>query len=190
MRRTDIEYPQYAEASRNDQYLLGDSILVAPIAAGENSNIVPASWLSHTDGDAEKPGLLGRYYNNANWTSNFTAGIDGNINFDWGTDGPISAGADNFSIVWTGKVKIGSKDAALQFYADDAIQVRINGQIEVDGLDVYDTLLNTPFYAAGSVLDIEVRYAEYGGNAHIYVLQRGREQRSCAHGLYSRRNMD
>ncbi|MDR1093625.1 MAG: DUF5110 domain-containing protein [Clostridiales bacterium] len=169
MRRTDIEYPQYAEASRNDQYLLGDSILVAPIAASENNDIVPASWLSHTDGGAEKPGLSGRYYNNANWTGNFTAGIDGNIDFDWGTDGPISAGADNFSIVWTGQVKIGSKDAALQFYADDAIQVRVNGRIEVDGLNVYDTLLNTPVYAAGSVLDIEVRYAEYGGNAHVFM---------------------
>lgn len=32
MRRLDISYPQYAEASRNDEYLLGDYILIAPIA--------------------------------------------------------------------------------------------------------------------------------------------------------------
>lgn len=32
--RTDINYPEYAEASANDQYLLGDYILIAPI---ENS---------------------------------------------------------------------------------------------------------------------------------------------------------
>ena len=32
MRRVDIAYPQYVEAARNDEYLLGDNILVAPIA--------------------------------------------------------------------------------------------------------------------------------------------------------------
>ena len=31
-RRVDIAYPQYAEAARNDEYLLGDYILIAPIA--------------------------------------------------------------------------------------------------------------------------------------------------------------
>ena len=35
VRRLDIVYPQYAEASRNDEYLLGDYILVAPIATAE-----------------------------------------------------------------------------------------------------------------------------------------------------------
>ncbi len=32
MRRLDFNYPQYAEASRNDEYLLGDYILIAPIS--------------------------------------------------------------------------------------------------------------------------------------------------------------
>lgn len=32
MRRPDIQYPQYAEANRNDEYLLGDYILIAPIS--------------------------------------------------------------------------------------------------------------------------------------------------------------
>ena len=35
IRRLDIAYPQYAEASRNDEYLLGDYILVAPISTAE-----------------------------------------------------------------------------------------------------------------------------------------------------------
>lgn len=35
IRRLDIAYPQYAEASRNDEYLLGDYILIAPIATAE-----------------------------------------------------------------------------------------------------------------------------------------------------------
>ena len=32
MRRLDIKYPKYAEANRNDEYLLGDYILLAPIS--------------------------------------------------------------------------------------------------------------------------------------------------------------
>lgn len=35
IRRLDIAYPQYAEASRNDEYLLGDYILIAPISTAE-----------------------------------------------------------------------------------------------------------------------------------------------------------
>ena len=35
VRRLDIVYPQYAEAARNDEYLLGDYILIAPIATAE-----------------------------------------------------------------------------------------------------------------------------------------------------------
>lgn len=35
IRRLDVVYPQYAEASRNDEYLLGDYILIAPISTAE-----------------------------------------------------------------------------------------------------------------------------------------------------------
>lgn len=37
LRRLDIAYPQYVEASRNDEYLLGDYILIAPIATAEKN---------------------------------------------------------------------------------------------------------------------------------------------------------
>ncbi len=38
MRRLDIEYPQYVEAKNNDEYLLGDYILVAPISASSGND--------------------------------------------------------------------------------------------------------------------------------------------------------
>ncbi len=38
VRRLDIVYPQYAEASRNDEYLLGDYILIAPISTAEKDD--------------------------------------------------------------------------------------------------------------------------------------------------------
>lgn len=42
MRRLDINYPKYAEANRNDEYLLGDYILIAPISTktGNDSRTV------------------------------------------------------------------------------------------------------------------------------------------------------
>ncbi len=38
IRRLDIKYPQYVEASRNDEYLLGDNILVAPISEAKGND--------------------------------------------------------------------------------------------------------------------------------------------------------
>lgn len=38
LRRLDIAYPQYVEASRNDEYLLGDYILIAPITTAEKGS--------------------------------------------------------------------------------------------------------------------------------------------------------
>ncbi len=39
IRRLDIEYPQYVESKNNDEYLLGDYILVAPISSTSGSSI-------------------------------------------------------------------------------------------------------------------------------------------------------
>ena len=57
MRRTDIMYPQYAEASRNDQYMLGDNILIAPLDSAEQLEKVPVTWLQTPD---FQPGLKDR----------------------------------------------------------------------------------------------------------------------------------
>ncbi|VUD69258.1 Oligosaccharide 4-alpha-D-glucosyltransferase [Thalassocella blandensis] len=54
LRRLDLQYPEYAEASRDDQYLLGDSILVAPIAETGQSRVAwipPGSWINVWTGD-------------------------------------------------------------------------------------------------------------------------------------------
>lgn len=49
LRRLDVNYPQYAEARRNDEYLLGDYILIAPIAeapAASRTVFLPeGTWL-------------------------------------------------------------------------------------------------------------------------------------------------
>ena len=165
MQRLDIQYPEYVESSRNDEYLLGDYILVAPI--DETDSNVPDEFISY-DG---VQGLKAEYYDNNSWSGTPVATKTvSNIYYDWGTKGPSEVGiVDNFSIKWSGSITIGDRDASLMFFADDAIEVYIDGVKVIDGLNVYDTYLTTPVYKANSTHTIEVRYAEYGYNAHVYM---------------------
>lgn len=173
MRRTDIRYPQYNEASRNDQYLLGDNILVAPFDSAENLNAVPTSWLTTTDGSAN--GLNATYFGDKNLGTRTKTQIDGTVFFNWEQGGPQGMGADNFSIRWEGNIKIGDKDSRLCFFADDGIRVWIDGQKVVDGWNVYDKMLSTDYYAAGSSHTIKIEYFEAGGGAHCYMYYGERE---------------
>ncbi len=169
MQRLDIQYPEYVEASRNDQYLLGDYILVAPI--NETDSMVPDELFSYNENGAVVQGLKAEYYNNNNWSGTpVLTKTESNIYYDFGTKGPGGLNlTDNFSIKWTGNIRIGDQDAALTFFADDAIVVYIDGVKVIDGMNVYDTNLSTPVYKANTTHTIEVRYAEYGYNAHVYM---------------------
>ena len=173
MRRLDILYPDYVEASANDEYLLGDYILVAPIDEATINTVVPSSSLFHYDENGNKvDGLKAEYYNNNNWSgSPSKTTVNKNIDFNWGNNGPmgVGVGSDNFSAKWTGNITIGDKPASLSFFADDSVIVYIDGKLVVDGSGVYDTYLSTDTYAANSTHTIEVRYAEFGGGAHIYM---------------------
>jgi alpha-glucosidase (family GH31 glycosyl hydrolase) len=54
LRRCDLDYPNHPEAERNDQYLLGKGILVAPIITAGNSRTVwipPGNWICQCTGD-------------------------------------------------------------------------------------------------------------------------------------------
>jgi alpha-glucosidase (family GH31 glycosyl hydrolase) len=53
LRRLDLYFPQLTEARRNDEYLLGKSILVAPVLQAAQQD-VPTEWFNTPQG---KPGL-------------------------------------------------------------------------------------------------------------------------------------
>lgn len=177
MRRTDIEYPQYAEASRNDQYLLGTNVLVAPINEGIINNPVPTEWLTSLTGE---PGLTASYYTGTGLGGTpRRVQIDKTIDFDWGNGGPSGLGSDNFSIKWEGTITVGENDCKLKAYADDGIRVYIDGQKVIDGWAVYDKMLETNDYlAAGSTHSIRVEYFEAGGGAHVYLYYADRSSES------------
>ena len=166
MRRTDIEYPQYNEASRNDQYMLGKHLLVAPFDSAEKLDAVPTEWLTTVDGNHN--GLDATYFEGKFGTVR-SRKIDANVYFNWENGGPQSLGSDNFSVRWEGKIKIGEKDSRLCFFADDGVRAWVDGELVVDGYKVYDTMLPTDYYAAGSEHTIKIDYYEEYGGAHVYM---------------------
>ena len=104
VRRLDFEYPEYESAARNDQYLLGEDILIAPTITDTEGGdpAVPAEWLTTPDGE---PGLKAEFFNNKNLEGEPVAvkTVD-NINFDWGKDSPAFGVNDgDFSIRFTAR---------------------------------------------------------------------------------------
>lgn len=174
MRRVDVKYPQYAEASRNDEYLLGDYILVAPLKTQSNpleaQKKKPIALFTHEEDGVDKKGLVGAYIDSNRFSVNPKATrIDEDIDFDWGTGKAHEAmeKADNFSVKWTGFINIGSVAARLAFIADDSVKVIIDGKETFSGNDATKYYM-TARYEANSRHTIEVRYQDLEGEAFIH----------------------
>ncbi len=175
VRRLDILYPQYVEASANDEYLLGDNILVAPIAEAEVSERVPDSWLTHEENGKTVSGLKAAYYTGTNLSgAPKKTKTDSNVFFNWGMGGPDGVGGigtDNFSVRWSGKITFG-KGARLAFVCDDGVRVKIDGQLVLDGWPAVGKLLTTPYYDGGETHDITIEFHDEYGDAYIYMYYR------------------
>lgn len=176
LRRLDIAYPQYREASRNDEFLLGDGIIVAPINEAYIKTGFDDGFFTHSDGGVVKNGLLGSYYSNRDCAGEpVYRKADTDFVLDWGLAGPKGLPADNFSIEWKGNFKVGDTDMKFSFFADDRVQVRIDNKTVVNSYNEdkqeneYDVLFETDYYKAGSTHTIEIRYVEEGNNAHFYM---------------------
>ena len=131
-RRLDFYYDT-PEAADNTEYLLGDSLLVAPLwtAYGEGDDVVPASWFPE--------GLTVSYYNTTTMSSAgvmsgspvATAKVS-NIDFDWGDDAPASGvNADNFSAVFEGKFTP-AEDCYIGGVVDDGMRLWVDGKLVVN----------------------------------------------------------
>ena len=165
IRRVDIKYPQYAEADRNDEYLLSDNILVAPIS---QSFPKTDDYTFTSDG---KEGLKGEYFSNDKLEGEpeFVK-YDKKVNFDWDLGAPSGLGvSDYFGVRWTGKLTVGEKPLYFTAYADDGIRMWIDGKLVVDGWNTYNTYFKTDFIEANSTHDIKIEYCEGNEHAHIYI---------------------
>lgn len=170
-RRLDFYYPDLVPAKKNDQYLLGDDILVAPYYEG-GEDVVPAEWLTTADGE---PGLTAKYYTGMKLEGDPVAErTDADVNFDWGNGKPASGvPTDEFSASWEGKITVpGSYPLRLGLLSDDGARLYIDGKMVVDNWkDSYEiTVYADTALAPGSTHDLKIEYYENGGGAVIKLL--------------------
>ena len=165
LRRLDVQYPQYAESDRNDEYLLGDSILVAPLS---ESNPVATDCKLTSGG---KPGLKGEYFANDTFSGEpEVVRQDKAVYFDWGYNAPQGLSvSDYFSVRWTGELTTGDSPVYLTAYADDGIRIWLDGEKVVDGWDTFNTYFATDYIPANSTHDIKIEFCDGNNHAHVFV---------------------
>jgi len=165
MRRLDVSYPQYPEAARNDEYLIGESLLAAPLASDVQQT---EDYCFTYNGE---PGLKGEFFPNTELSGEpEIVTQDERIYFDWVYDAPNGLSvSDYFSVRWSGQITAGDKDIRLSAYSDDGIRIIIDGQTVVDGWDAYDTTFTTGYIPANSTHDITVEYFDGNNHAHIFI---------------------
>lgn len=172
VRRLDFYY-EGKEAAANDQYLLGEDVLVAPMTGTAfDSTPLDASLLHTPDG---KPGLLGSYFNNVNLSGTpVLVRTDESLTFDWGAGSPDSKlPADRWSARWEGTVTAGDEAMYLGALSDDGIRIWVDGMLIVDNWQASDSTVvmdNTYLLPAHTQHDLKVEYYEDGGNARIMLV--------------------
>ena len=153
--------PDYKEADRYDQYMLGDYILVAPVIENTLVETVPADWLSH-DG---KPGIKVEYFNNIDLSGDpVIVATEKKIDFDWGRGKPHpQLGEDYFSVRFTGDITIkGSKDVILEVRSDDGCRLYVDDNLVIDSWvpKAASSVFSSVTLEAGKTYSIKLEYFE------------------------------
>ena len=160
IRSLEFNYPDDGNARRNDEYLIGNNILFAPIT-DDIYNVVPNNWYSGE--------ITAKYYNNKTLSGPAIYETKcSSINFNWGTNCPYPGGnGDNFSASFEGKI-IPEKDSTLAIKVDDGVRVYIDGALKCDKFFANDSITYDVFEVKkGTTYDIKVEYYEDAGNALV-----------------------
>jgi len=162
LRRLDLNYPQLAAAGRDDEYLLGKNILVAPVLQG-SMQLVPGSWLKTPDG---QPGLRAEFFTNEDLSGApaFTR-TDAAVDFNWSKTSPApDFPRTHFSARWNGTIEVPASvgDVKLATLADDGARVWIDGQEVIDAWGGHDSATSeaTAVLPAGVPHQIRVEYLQ------------------------------
>lgn len=171
LRRLDLDYPQFNEASRDDEYLIGKSILVAPVLQG-SLQPVPAAWFKATNGQS---GLHAEYFGNESLTGTpVLTRTDRNIDFDWGKGSPDPAITnDHFSVRWTGTIEVPGSAGSVELSTveDDGVRVWIDGHQVIDAWGPHDSAQTEASMELqpGQPHQLRVEYQELAYNARLQL---------------------
>ncbi|HYG74751.1 MAG TPA: PA14 domain-containing protein [Planctomycetota bacterium] len=107
-------------------------------------------------------GLLGEYYDNANFTNLKFTRVDPTVNFNWSGGQPDPAiGKDTFSIRWGGQIEPQFTET-YTFYtvSDDGVRLWVNGQQLIDNWTVHPATENSGSIAltAGQKVDVVLEF--------------------------------
>ena len=164
VRRLDIDYPQYPQAAANDEYLLGDSILVAPLT---ESCPQTSDYRFTCNGH---DGLLAEYFANESFAGEpEVVRYESSPSHDWFFDAPEGLSvSDYFTARWTGELSVGEKPIFFRIMSDDGIRVWLDDELIVDGWDVWDVSFDTGYIEANSTHKIKIEYFDGNNHAHIF----------------------
>jgi alpha-D-xyloside xylohydrolase len=199
MRGLAMDFPEDKKVYNiDDQYLFGPSILVAPVTEymyycpPQQSIKVSAEFFKTKDG---KPGLLARYYKDANYKVRGKEQIDKTIDVFWYTGRPEYVTDSMFSIRWEGKL-IPKETGKYQFHLKsfDAKRIFLNGkQLPIVYTSV-EQYTDTFHLQAGKEYDLRVetenkstgaaRMQLYWKTPSIFKMEENKETKDKKRSLY------
>ena len=175
MRSLVMEFPDDPKvANMSDEWMMGDSLLAAPVLQSASPvEVVSSNWLKTDDGQT---GLRAAYFANEN--------LSGDPAFKRTTRTLISTGvkkaprrvfrAEHFSVRWTGTMEVPASigEVKLETLEDDGARVWIDGARVIDawGPHSSSTTEASATLTAGVPHGIRVEYQQLGGDAHIQLL--------------------
>jgi hypothetical protein len=163
LRRLDLDYPQFPEASRDDQYLLGPGLLVAPVLQASPRKTVPTAWLKTPAG---LPGLRGEYFTNETLSAPpVLSRTDSAVDFQWQDASPDPRlPHDYFSARWDGRIEVPKQvgDVVLVSVGDDGVRVWLDDQQVIDAWGGHDSAVTEASMpvSAGRPHRLRIEYQE------------------------------
>jgi alpha-glucosidase (family GH31 glycosyl hydrolase) len=183
LRRLDLTWPEFKDASRDDEYLLGDDLLVAPVTRSVEPPDVPiAPALFHTQDRA--PGLKAEYFDNMNLQgSPKVVETDPAVNFDWADKAPLKDfPQEHFSVRWTGNVGPMPVTGDYRFVSvsDDGIRLFIDEKPVIDEWHDSNSERHTAtvHLERGSQHTFRVEFFQNGGQSRCIVSMHRPDERN------------
>lgn len=168
LRRLDLFWSQFAEAAKNDQYLLGDDLLVAPVTKSDLPDLHPLAG-----------NFRAEYFDNKNLEgAPVVTREESKIDNDWGGGSPANEiPSDNFSARWTGKIGPFDRagDVKLATLTDDGSRLWVDGKLLIDQWKPQDSVTNVVKFHVepGRTYDVKLEYFELSGGAVARLLWSG-----------------